>query len=222
MGRNLIPAVVGIGLVATLLANCAGDPRRFLLEPDNPVWTEQAPDSFDIEIETTKGTFVMRTWREWAPIGADRLYQLARHGFYDDTRFSRIRAGFIAQFGVPGDPAIGAVWRSRSIRDDPVNASNIQGTYAFAMTGPHTRTTQIYINYSDNSRLDADGFAPLGRVISGMDIVESLYAGYDESSGGGMRGGQQGPLFEGGNDYVDREYPNLDHLIRARVIPYRP
>lgn len=218
MGLNRISVVFTCCGVSALVAGCAGDPRQRLLDPEHSVWSEPAPDSFDIAMETTKGIFVMRTWREWAPIGADRLYQLVLHGFYDDSRFSRIRAGFIAQFGIPGNPAVGAVWRSRGIPDDPVTASNTRGTFAYAMTGPDTRTTQIYINYADNSRLDADGFAPLGRVVRGMEVVESLYAGYDESSGGGMRGGQQGPLFEGGNDYVDREYPDLDHLIRARVI----
>jgi len=211
-------------LVAIVWAAACGTEEQLraerLLDPDHSVWSMPAPDSFDILVASTKGDFVMRAWRNWAPIGVDRLYQLARHGFYDDSRFYRIRAGFIAQFGIPGDPDVTRAWAGRTLPDDPVRESNTRGTYAYAMTGPDTRTTQIYINYADNSRLDADGFAPLGRIIEGMEVVDRLYAEYDETSGGGMRGGQQGPLLEFGNAYLDREYPNLDRLIRATVIPY--
>jgi homoserine O-acetyltransferase len=129
-----------------------------------------------------------------------------------------VRPGFIAQFGIPGDPQIAATWREQKMLDDPVKQSNSRGTIAYAMTGPDTRTTQLYINMSDNSRLDPDGFAPIGRVIEGMDLVDQLYSAYGEDAGGGMRGGKQGRIFDGGNAYLDREFPRLDKLIRATVV----
>ena len=119
--------------------------------------------------------------------------------------------------GVAGDSAINATWAARTFPDDSVKQTNARGTVAFAMTGPNSRTTQVYINLVDNTRLDAQGFAPMGRVVRGMDVVDSLYAGYGENSGGGVRAGKQGPLLNGGNAYVDREYPKLDRLIRIRI-----
>ena len=217
------PAVNRIGaglLVGVSLVGCAeeGAPgESALLDPDGPAWEVAAPDTVRALFETSAGAFLIEAVRAWAPIGVDRFYNLVRHGFYDDMRINRVRAGFIAQFGVHGEPGIAAVWRDRALPDDPVRASNVRGTLAYAMTGPDTRTTQIYINYADNSRLDAQGFAPIGRVVSGMESVDSLYAGYDETAGGGMRGGQQGPLFEGGNAYLDREFPLLDRIIRATI-----
>jgi cyclophilin family peptidyl-prolyl cis-trans isomerase len=163
--------------------------------------------------------FVVEARRAWAPRGADRLYALARAGFFDDSRFFRVRAGFIVQFGIAGDPAVAGVWRAAAIPDDPVRRSNTRGAMSYAMTGPNTRTTQLFINLADNRRLDAEGFAPLGVVVEGMDVVERLYAGYGEAAGGGMRGGQQAPIFERGNAYLDRAYPRLDRLHRTLPAP---
>ena len=157
--------------------------------------------------------------RDWAPIGTDRFFQLVTAGFYDDSRFYRVRAGYITQFGLPGDPAVAPLWVDREIPDDPVVQTNVRGTVAFAMTGPDTRTTQIYINMVDNTHLDAQGFSPFGRVVEGMEVVERLYSGYGESAGGGMRGGQQGRIIAGGNSHLDKEFPLLDRLIRATVEP---
>lgn len=157
--------------------------------------------------------------RALAPRGADRFYHLVESGFYDDSRFYRVIADRFAQFGIAGDPKIAQMWQNRSFPDDPVRASNVRGTFAFAMTDPDARTTQIYINTGDQSRLDAQGFAPLGKVIEGMEGVDRLYSGYGEQSGGGMRAGKQRRLFEEGNAYLDREWPNLDKLVRARVVP---
>lgn len=156
--------------------------------------------------------------REWAPQGADRVYELVRSGFFDDSRIFRVRAGFIAQFGIAGDPRVEARWVANTIPDDPVRESNVRGTIAFAMTGPNTRTTQLYINLADNHRLDAQGFAPLGRVVEGMDVVDRFYAGYAEEAGGGMRGGKQGPVIAGGNAFLDRAFPQLDRILRARLV----
>jgi len=197
------------------------DARAALMNPKHEWWTRRAPAVFKVKVETSKGSFVIEAHRDWAPRGADRFYNLVRAGFFDDTRFFRVRAGFIAQFGIAGDPAVAAVWRNQTIPDDPRRQSNTRGVVAYAMTGPETRTTQLFINLADNSRLDAEGFAPIARVIEGMEIVDRLYSGYDEDAGGGMRGGKQGPLFEGGNAYLDREFPKLDRLIRASIVPPR-
>ena len=192
-----------------------------LKDPRHKLWSQHSPAVYKVRIETSKGTITIEVHRIWAPRGADRFYNLARTGFFDDSRFSRVRAGYIAQFGIPGDPSIGALWKNQTIPDDPVRQSNLRGFIGFAMTGPDTRTTQLYINLADNHRLDPDGFAPVGKVVEGMEIVDLLYAGYGEDAGGGMRGGKQGPIFEGGNAYVDQKFPSLDRLIRARIIAAR-
>jgi homoserine O-acetyltransferase len=192
--------------------------RELLLDPAHAEWSKPAPPVARIRFETSKGPFVVEVIREWAPLGADRFYNLARLGFYDDARFHRVNPNYIVQFGLPGDPAVTAAWRAHALRDDAPRAHNQRGTFAFAMKGPNTRLTQIYINLADNSRNDAEPFTMLGRVVEGMDVVDRLYSGYGEGSGSGMRQGRQGPIEQGGNVYLDREYPLLDRLIRACVI----
>ena len=189
-----------------------------LRDPKNALWSKLAPAVYRVRIDTSKGSVMLEVTRALAPRGADRFYHLVETGFYDDSRFFRVIAGRFAQFGIPGNPAIAGIWRSQSFPDDPVRASNTRGTFAYAMTGPDARTTQIYINTSDQLQQDAQGFAPFGKVIEGMDIVDKLYNGYGETSGSGMRAGKQGKLFEEGNAYLDREFPLLDKLIRARII----
>jgi cyclophilin family peptidyl-prolyl cis-trans isomerase len=199
-----------------LLAVGAESPA--LRDPKNVLWSTPAPAVYRVRIETSKGSFVLEVTRALAPRGADRFYHLVGTGFYDDSRFFRVIAGRFAQFGIPGDPAIAATWRNQSFPDDPVRGSNTRGTFAYAMTGPNARTTQIYINTSDQLQQDAQGFAPFGKVVEGMEVVDKLYSGYGERSGSGMRAGRQGRLFEEGNAYLDREFPLLDKLIRARII----
>ena len=193
-----------------------------LFAPDAPFWREQAPPTFRVRMETTRGPFTIEFTRALAPIGVDHVYNLVRAGYYDDSRFSRTVAGWITQFGIAGDPAVTAVWANRPIRDDPVRASNVRGSVIFAMTGPDTRTTQLVINRRDNLGQDSLGFAPLGYVVQGMDVVDSLYSGYGERSGGGMRAGRQQRVLTEGNAYLDREFPRLDHLIRATVLTPAP
>jgi cyclophilin family peptidyl-prolyl cis-trans isomerase len=176
------------------------------------------PQVFQVRVETTQGAFVVEAHPEWAPQGVERFRELVKVGYFDDSRFFRVVAGFIAQFGVAGDPKVTMAWKERRIPDDPVRQSNVRGTLAYAMTGPGTRSTQIYINLADNARLDAQGFAPIGRVVSGLDVVDRLYAGYGEGAGGGMRGGQQGKILAGGKAYLDASFPRLDHLVRARIV----
>jgi cyclophilin family peptidyl-prolyl cis-trans isomerase len=223
-------AASGVGVLALAVAchapsNSApmpitdsSSPRAALGDPDNAFWRTRAPAVFVVRIETTRGDFTIESHRAWAPRGVDRFYQLVRAGFFDDSRFYRVRAGFIAQFGIAGDPVIARLWRDRRIPDDSVRETNVRGTVAFAMTGPDTRTTQVYIDLRDNTSLDAQGFAPIGRVRDGMDVVETLDAEYGEQAGGGMRAGQQAPLFAQGNAYLDRAFPHLDHLVRATIV----
>ena len=193
-------------------------PRRaILLDPTHSAWQEHAPEVFTAIVETTKGAFAIEVRRAWAPLGADRFYNLARHGFYDDSRFFRVIENFIAQFGIPGDPEVTSVWKDRAFKDDSVGASNRRGYVTFAMTGPDTRTTQLYINLIDNVRLDSTGFSPIGRVVAGMDVVDSLYSGYGEDAGGGMRGGLQGRMLSEGNAHLDVDSPNLDQIIRIVI-----
>jgi cyclophilin family peptidyl-prolyl cis-trans isomerase len=208
-----------LAAAAAALATAAA-PRAVLMNPKAPFWSEQAPEHYRVRITTTRGEFVVEAHRNWAPLGADRFYNLVRAGFYDDSRFFRVLDGYIAQFGIPGDPAVAAVWRDERFPDDPPPFnSNLRGTVAFAMTGPGTRTTQIYINTNDNTRNDREGFAIFGTVVDGMEVVDRLYSGYGESAGGGMRGGKQARMFEGGNAYLDKQFPKLDKLISAKIVP---
>lgn len=188
------------------------------MNPHHKFWNRRAPDVFRVKFETGKGDFVVEARRGWSPRGVDRFYNLVRAGFFDDSRFFRVRASFIAQFGIAGDPSVAAVWQNQTIRDDPARQSNARGFVTYAMTGADARTTQLFINLADNSRLDREGFAPIGKVIEGIEVVDQLYAGYGEDAGGGMRGGKQAKIFAGGNVYLDREFPQLDKLLRAGVL----
>ncbi len=188
-----------------------------LLNPSNREWSVPAPAVTYLRFETTKGIFTLELHRDWGPIGADRVYNLARLGYYDDTRFHRVRDD-IVHFGIHGNPAVNAVWSKAELTDDPPRSTNRPGTFALAFPArPDSRTTQIYINKTDNARSDPEAFTVLGTVIEGMDVVNALFAGYGEQSGGGMRQGKQGPLLEGGNAFMDQTYPRLDRIIRVTV-----
>jgi homoserine O-acetyltransferase len=179
-----------------------------------------SPASYRVQLETSKGAIVVEVHRDWAPQAADRFYELVTGGYYDDTRLFRVVAGRWAQFGINGDPAKATAWRSRTIPDDPRKQSNVRGMVAFAFAVPNGRTTQVYIALTDLSTpQDEQGFAPFGRVVEGMAVADALNAEYGENAGGGIRAGRQQPLFDGGNAYLDREYPRLDRILRARVIP---
>jgi peptidyl-prolyl cis-trans isomerase A (cyclophilin A) len=185
-----------------------------LLNPELAV--EKAPEIFKIGFKTTKGDFTVEVTRAWAPLGADRFYNLVKAGYFTDIAFFRIISGFMAQFGIHGDPAVSAKWRDARINDDAVRQSNIKGYISYAMAGPNTRTTQFFINYGDNARLDGSGFSPFGRVISGMEVVESLYAGYGEGTPSGQ-GPDQGRVQMQGNAYLKKDFPQLDYINGASL-----
>jgi peptidyl-prolyl cis-trans isomerase A (cyclophilin A) len=178
---------------------------------------EPAPDTFRVAFETTRGDFVVEARRDWAPHGVDRFYNLVREGFYDGVRFFRVIDGFMAQFGISADPAVAGAWQGARIPDDPVVASNSRGRISFAMAGPGSRTTQLFINYDDNSRLDDMGFSPIGEVVEGMEIVDSLHAGYGEGAPRG-RGPDQGRIQREGNAYLEEEFPDLDWIRSATIV----
>ena len=185
-----------------------------------PFWHHKTPEVFRVKFETTAGSFLIEAHRDWSPHGADRFYQLVRTKYFDDSRFFRVVPGRWVQFGINGNPTLAQQQRHIIIPDDPLKQHNTPGYVAFSNTGPNTRSTQVYINLGDNTaRNDIEaGFAPFGQVVEGMDVVEKLYGGYGERSGGGMRAGHQDQIFEGGNAYLDREYPKLDKLIRATIL----
>ena len=172
-----------------------------------------------VRIETSRGAFVLEVNRRWAPRGAERFLELVKSRFFDDSRFFRVREKYIAQFGIAGDPAATRKWIGREFPDDSVRTSNVRGTFAFAMTGPNQRDTQVYINLVDNTQLDAQGFSPVGRVVEGMDVVDRLYSGYGEDAGGGLRLGKQQKMLEEGNAHLDASFPKLDKLISAKAAP---
>jgi peptidyl-prolyl cis-trans isomerase A (cyclophilin A) len=189
-----------------------------LLDPTSAAMTATAPDSYRVRFETTAGDFVVEVRRALSPNGADRFYNLVRNGYYEGVRFFRVIDGFMAQFGMHGDPQVTAAWRAAPIQDDPVAASNARGTVTFAMTGqPNSRTTQVFINYRDNSNLDAMGFAPFGEVVEGMDVVDQLHSGYGEGAPNGS-GPSQAQIQSEGNEYLASEFPELDYIERATIV----
>lgn len=215
--------------VALILAACGGNPcgpaprqpaippAHVLLNPDAPGVNEVPPDSFDVVMETSAGTVHVRVYRDWAPLGASRFYNLAAHGFYDGARFFRVLPGFAAQFGMSGRPALDSVWSERPLPDDPPRVRTDAGTLSYAMAGPGTRTTQLFFSYRGNEMLDAQGFAPIGRVVDGMEVLFRLYAGYGEVAPEG-----EGPAFgciaSHGNAYLANRYPRLDSIQHVEVV----
>jgi len=187
-----------------------------LLKPET--LTAKAPESFDVRFVTSKGAFTVRVTRAWAPNGADRFYNLVRNRFYDGASFFRVVQGFVVQFGLSAHPDVSKAWRDANIQDDPVTQSNKKGFLTYAMRGANTRTTQLFINLGDNSRLDAMGFSPFGEVTEGMEVVEQLYSGYGDGAPRG-NGPAQNLIQERGSAYLEKEFPQLDSVRTARVVP---
>jgi peptidyl-prolyl cis-trans isomerase A (cyclophilin A) len=184
-------------------------------EPKPTEGNRTSPDVFRVKFETTQGDFTVQVTQKWAPRGAERFYTLVRSGLYDGCRFFRIVNNFVAQFGINGDPKVSAAWRTSKIKDDPVTQRNLRGAITFATSGPNSRTTQLFINLKSNDGLDGQGFAPFGMVVEGMEVVDKLYAGYDEQMG---RAPNQSRIESEGNAYLDRDFPKLDSIKTARVL----
>jgi cyclophilin family peptidyl-prolyl cis-trans isomerase len=180
--------------------------------------TAKAPDSFKVRFDTTKGAFTVEVTRSLAPNGADRFYNLVRSGYFKDIIFFRVIPGFMCQFGIHGDPKIAAAWREAKIPDDPVKTSNARGAITFATAGPNTRTTQLFINFADNGNLDGMGFSPFGKVTEGMDVVDKINGEYGEGAPRG-RGPDQGRIQNEGNAYLKKDFPNLDYIKSATILP---
>ncbi len=185
-----------------------------MISPDDA--TETAPDTYSVELTTTKGTITIDVDRDLAPIGADRFYNLVKLGFYDDVAFFRVVPAFMAQAGLSGTPAVNKAWRNARIRDDAPKTSNSAGTVTFATSGKDSRTTQFFINLKSNARLDAMGFAPFGKVRD-LSGVEQLHDGYGDSPPSGS-GPMQGRLHREGNAYLQAEFPELDYIRSAKIV----
>lgn len=205
------------GAVAALAASVASAQPAAKPNLKSPAsLKEQAPAVYKASFDTSAGTFVIEVHRDWAPKGADRFYNLVKNGFYDNCRFFRVLPGFMAQFGINGDPSVQAVWKDARIGDDPVKESNKKGYITFATAGPNTRTTQVFINYGDNASLDSQGFAPFGKVLTGMNVVDKLYSGYGEGAPQG-KGPSQGLIQQQGNAYLQKDFPKLDFIKKATI-----
>ena len=193
----------------------AGSVDPALLHPET--LRAKAPDVYDVKFVTTAGDFTIKVTRAWAPNGADRFYNLVRHHFYDGVAFFRVLPGFMAQFGLSPYPEVSQAWEKANLKDDPVVQSNLRGYITYAMAGPNTRTTQVFINYGNNQRLDRDGFAAFGMVTEGMEVVDKLYGGYGEGAPGG-RGPDQGLVGTRGKSYLEQGFPKLDTIKSATVV----
>jgi peptidyl-prolyl cis-trans isomerase A (cyclophilin A) len=182
-----------------------------------PAAPDTAPAKFRVKFETSKGDFVVEVRKDLAPEGAERFYLLVKRGFFDNARFFRVVRGFVVQFGMNGDPKVQALWSNAVIKDDPVKGSNKKGSITFAMRGPNTRTTQVFINLEDNSQLDSMGFAPFGQVVEGMKVVERLYSSYGDMPPRGS-GPDPQQIATRGNEYLEQRFPRLDYIKTARVL----
>ena len=169
------------------------------------------PAEFNVKFDTSRGAFTVEVHRDWAPHGVDRIYELVENKFYDDARFFRVVRGFVVQWGIHKSPDTEALWRQLQIIDDRVKQNNLRGYVTFATAGPNTRTTQVFVNLRNNTQLDAQGFAPFGKVTDGMNVVDDLYAGYGDQP-------QQNTIERQGNQYLESTFPKLDYIKTARVI----
>lgn len=199
------------GGTQTPAADSSALPDDPLFHPESAAMRRTAPDTFRTRFRTTAGSFTAEVYRGWAPRGADRFYNLVRHGFFDGARFFRVIEGFVAQFGLSGRPRLDRVWRTARIPDDSVRRSNARGTISFATAGPDSRTTQLFVNLVDNPRLDGMGFAPIGRVVEGMEVVDSLYAGYEQAP-------SQPRIVQEGNAFLEEAFPELDVIESVEVV----
>ncbi len=210
--KTLCCLAFGMAFSGVAAAVAATDKEK-LMRPDS--LKEKAPAEFKVRFETTKGDFVVQVHRDWSPNGVDRLYNLVKNGYYDQVKFFRVVPNFVVQFGIHGDPSIARVWSEANIPDDPVKQSNLRGYVTYAKSArPNSRSTQLFINLKDNSSLDQQGFSPIGKVVEGMEVVDRLHSGYGEKITG-----LQGRIVQEGNAFLEKEYPQLDGIKRATIVP---
>ncbi len=192
-----------------------GPPPNPLIQPEN--FSATAPETFVARLETTKGVIRIQVTREWSPLGAERFYNLVKGGYYDGVTFHRVMDGFMAEFGIHGDPWVNQFWRQATMDDEPVRKPNLRGRVSFSKNEPNTRTVQVFINTDENRSLDGQGFSPFGEVIEGMEVVDSLYSGYGESPTRGGEGVYAAMAIAMGDEYLSAEFPLLDRIERAVV-----
>jgi cyclophilin family peptidyl-prolyl cis-trans isomerase len=214
MRSNLL-LLVSVAVMTSCSSSTNPAEEKKKAAPAAPV---KPPEKYNVKFETTKGDFVVAVEREWAPRAADHFFELVQTKFYDGVRFHRVIRGFVCQFGISPNRQLQEIWGAAKIPDDPVKLKNSKGTVAFAQLGPNSRTTQVFINLRDNRVLDASGFAAFGKVTEGMDVVERLYFSYGEVA---PRGGGPDPtqIEIQGYSYLDRQFPRLDSITRATVVP---
>lgn len=222
MLKNSLSAVVGVSLGLMCLAG-AQDKKEAPAKKENPALkdpskaTAKAPDTFKAKFETTAGNFTIEVTRDWSPLGADRFYNLVQIGYFEDIAIFRAIEGFMAQFGIHGDPAVSKIWKNAKLVDDPKGkASNAPGTISFATSGPNSRTTQMFINFKNNANLDGMGFTPFGKVVEGMDNVNKIFKGYGEGAPRG-RGPSQGRIQSEGNAYMKKDFPKLTYIKSVTI-----
>jgi peptidyl-prolyl cis-trans isomerase A (cyclophilin A) len=191
--------------------------RAVLLDPSRAFWATRAPAIVTADVETSRGTVTIEITRAWAPAGVDRFYNLARAGYYDDSRFFRVIYGYVAQFGIARDPTIAKAWSQRRIPADPVREHNVRGTITFAQFKPTDRTTNVFFNLRDSPELDTMRFAPFGRVVQGMEVVDSLYAFYGEFPAADAPLGNPKRLYGESNKYLDEKFPLLDRILKITI-----
>ena len=214
---NRVFPALALTMAVALMPAAALAQKPSLKNPES--LNEKAPATYKARFDTSGGVFVVEVIRDWAPLGADRFYNLVKNGFFDEARFFRAISGFMVQFGIHADPAVSAPWRNARIQDDPVKESNRPMTITFANAGPNTRTTQVFINFNNNGpSLDKLGFAPFGRVIEGQDVVNKIFTGYGEGAPRG-KGPEQGRIQMEGNAYLNKEFPKLDFVKKATIEP---
>ena len=215
---SLVLCAVGVALAAASIVLGQAATNAALKNP--AALKEMAPAQFKVNFDTSAGMFEVEVHRDWAPNGADRFYNLVKNGFFDNARFFRVISGFMVQFGINGDPAVNAVWREARIPRDPVKEGNKRGNITFAMqggaNGPDTRTTQVFINFRDNSNLDPVGFAAFGSVTKGMEVIDKIYSGYGEGAPSGA-GPEQGRIQAEGNAYLTKDFPKLDYIKKTTI-----